>query len=304
MANSTFWRGLAKQFRALPVECSMLRADRHYQVGSGKVGEWTLLGPASAKVRFEALARRAASEIPNSPSPDLLTAWFELLMKQSDSGFRFDPIATEENPDGGPGQQHLTGHMYTLPKVSANYCQTLESVALQAEFEEKQRKDPRNWSPLRRQYEALKSVKELGNEPPERIPEDFVRNTLAQQYGIKPEDVTLAQIKLEVSGLLSTYPRIELIPSTPKKESPSAPEQNVEPVAASTPLETIASQLQRHRKECNWSAERLAEAVKFDLRTVTRHLSGETTPHLRNISVYERVFSKQLKKQVVINKMP
>jgi hypothetical protein len=95
MADSELWRGLAEQFRTLPASCRMLRADRYYVVGSGEIGQWMLVGTTSAMVRFEALARRAASEIPDPPTSDLLTAWLEVLMKHGDSGFRFNPIATE-----------------------------------------------------------------------------------------------------------------------------------------------------------------------------------------------------------------
>jgi len=314
MADSELWRGLAEQFRTLPASCRMLRADRYYVVGSGEIGQWMLVGTTSAMVRFEALARRAASEIPDPPTSDLLTAWLEVLMKHGDSGFRFNPIATEENPDGSQGRQYMTGSMHELPSVSANYCQTLESAAVQAEFEEKRRNDPRNWSQLRQQYEAFRSMKDVINEPAERIPEEWVRSTIARIQGIKPEDVTLKQIAFEVAGLLSSTKRhIEMIPSAPQGSPPAlepepsegnAVQSEPKPTPVPAPVETVAAQLQRLRKECNWSAERLAEAVKFDPRTVTRHLSGETTPHLRNIAAYERVFSKQLKRQVVINKMP
>jgi DNA-binding transcriptional regulator YiaG len=71
-----------------------------------------------------------------------------------------------------------------------------------------------------------------------------------------------------------------------------------------SPPETIAAQIQRLRKESKWSVEKLAETVSLNLRTVTRHLSGSTIPHLGNISAYERVFAKRLKREVVISKMP
>jgi hypothetical protein len=77
-----------------------------------------------------------------------------------------------------------------------------------------------------------------------------------------------------------------------------------QPVPSPPPEETIAAQLRSLLKESRWTAEELAEAVGINTRTVTRHLSGETVPYPRNISAYERVFSNQLKRQVVINKMP
>jgi hypothetical protein len=67
---------------------------------------------------------------------------------------------------------------------------------------------------------------------------------------------------------------------------------------------SIASQIQRLRLECKWSIETLAAKTGFDDRTVRRHLSGETKPHLRNIGTYEQAFSKALKREVVIDNMP
>jgi hypothetical protein len=232
----------------------------------------------------------------------------------------------KESPARGRGISIETGHFNRSP--SSRLTQGNDGrfrVLVQAEFEAAQRNNPKNWTQFRQQFEALKSMREIHDAPAERIPEDFARNAIARIYGIKPEDVTTEQIAFEVAGLLPAYPHIELIPSAPIPSAPieapkSAPETersyvgidnsrsshpSPEPVPPPiAPGETIAAQLQRLRKECNWSADRLAEAVKFDPRTVTRHLSGETVPHLRNISAYERVFSKQLKRQVVINKMP
>jgi hypothetical protein len=54
------------------------------------------------------------------------------------------------------------------------------------------------------------------------------------------------------------------------------------------------------RKECNLTIERLAEKIKVDARSVERHLAGDSAPYARNISAYERVFSKLLNRQVVI----
>ena len=68
--------------------------------------------------------------------------------------------------------------------------------------------------------------------------------------------------------------------------------------------ETIAAQLKRLRAECNWTIPALAEAVNLDVKTVARNLSGQSIPYARNISAYERAFSKQLKRQILINKMP
>jgi hypothetical protein len=320
MADSSFWRELAVQFQQIPGG-GMLRVDGHYVIGSGEAWTWQFAGGAGEWIRetFETLARRGAFESAPAGTTDLLVAWLEAIRKEH-INFHSDLLGTEVDDEGREGRQYMLGTINAPCEASAILCRRLEARAIQAEFDAKQRNDPRNWSQFRQQFEAFKSMRKIHDAPAERIPEDFARNAIARMYGIKPEDVTAEQIAFEVAGLLPAYPHIELIPSTPKEAPTPVPEtehsyvgidQNrsshpsSEPVAPPiAPGETIAAQLQRLRKECNWSADRLAEAVKFDPRTVTRHLSGETVPHLRNISAYERVFSKKLKRQVVINKMP
>jgi DNA-binding transcriptional regulator YiaG len=68
--------------------------------------------------------------------------------------------------------------------------------------------------------------------------------------------------------------------------------------------ETTGAQIKRLREECRWTIEELAAIVDLNARTVSRHESGETKPYKRNTSTYERIFSKQLERRVVINKMP
>jgi len=227
MADSARWRELATQFRELPAACQMLRADRHYIVNTGGVGRWKLIGTISDIVRFEALARRAGAELPSPVTHDLLTAWLEAVMAQGDSGFQFNPIATEMNADGTDGVQHMTGTMFKLPEASANFCAMQESWALQREYEKNFPNDPKNWSEFRHRVEAFESMKELGNEPPYRISEAVVRNIIADMDGIKPEDVTWKRIGFEIAAMGGpTRRHIEVVPST-SPGSPVADEKHV-----------------------------------------------------------------------------
>ena len=73
--------------------------------------------------------------------------------------------------------------------------------------------DPENWTPLRHRLEAFLQIKVLREGPKIQLPESLIRETLAEQYGCRPEDVTHEQIKFEVSGLLSAYQSIEVVPS-------------------------------------------------------------------------------------------
>jgi hypothetical protein len=73
-------------------------------------------------------------------------------------------------------------------------------------------------------------------------------------------------------------------------------------VPTSKPTDTVAAQIERLRDECRWTNEELAEAAELSTRQVARHVSGEAMPYKRNIAAYERVFSKKLKRQIVVSK--
>jgi len=179
------------------------------------MGEWRFAGARSDFVQstFETFARRGSFEVAEADCTDLLAAWFDTLRKEQINFQLSDSYLTDQNADGTEGARYQIGSIYRLCEASTKLCQRLEARALQSEFEAKQRKDPKNWSPLRRQWEAYRQIKNLITGPHEQIPESLVRRTIAEQYGIKPEEVTLKQIQFEVSGLLEAYPAITVVPS-------------------------------------------------------------------------------------------
>jgi hypothetical protein len=63
---------------------------------------------------------------------------------------------------------------------------------------------------------------------------------------------------------------------------------------------SIAAQLIQLRDECRMTAEELAGELDVKVRSVYRHFSGAAIPRKRHIRGYERIFSKALKRQVVI----
>ena len=67
--------------------------------------------------------------------------------------------------------------------------------------------------------------------------------------------------------------------------------------------EAVGAQIDRLRKECQLTPDDLAEGVEIDVRSVRRHLSGDSVPYDRNLWAYERLFSKLLQRQVFIRKM-
>jgi hypothetical protein len=213
MASSDFWRQLAAGFHSI-ADSGMLRADGWYLDGSNAPWDWWLEGGASDFIcaAFGTLARRGASELAEAGATDLLIVWLEAL-RQDGAGFRITGSSSELPVGGGEPVRRLLGSIPRLCETSGTFCKKLEGRALQAEFKEKQRRDPKNWSPLRQQFETWRKMNKVITEPHERIPESLVRQVIAQQLGIKPEDVTLKQIEFEVSGLLQDYPTITVIPS-------------------------------------------------------------------------------------------
>jgi len=292
----------------------MLRADGHYIVGSGAPWNWQFAGGATEFTRdtFETLARRGAFESAPAGTTDLLVAWLEAIRLEH-INFKCEMGGTEVKDDGTAGRQYMMGSIDRVCDASAILCKKLEARAIQEEFEEKQRNDPRNWPPLLQEYEAFKSIRDLRAGQHEQIPESFVRDSISRRLGITPEEVTWKQIRHEVSGLLRRYPAITVMPSqTPTAEvttPESEPSNNEESVAESTTphpsaprAETIAAQIQRLREECRLTTEELAEKIGIEARSVQRHLAG-TIPYDRHLRAYESLFSKLLNRKIVINKM-
>jgi ribosome-binding protein aMBF1 (putative translation factor) len=309
MAVSDFWHDLAAEFRALPGGSS-LRGDWDYTANSGRPYQWRFAGANPATdVRFEALARRAASEMPNPKYSDALLSWLEAVRTNSHYPGTMDNYG-EKNADGSEGPIHVLGSVQNLCEESAIYCNQLESDARQKEFEEKQRNDPRNWSEFHQMIEVAESFNDVRDAPAKRISEEFARKTIARIYGIPPEQVTDQIINFEITRLVPFYHNIQLIPSIPKQESPPAPDTKPgdqgepKPAPESPSAETIAAQLQRLRVECDLTEEELAEEIGIDIRSVQRHLASDGIPRALTLRRYERAFSKLLNKQIVIRQMP
>ena len=65
----------------------------------------------------------------------------------------------------------------------------------------------------------------------------------------------------------------------------------------------ISEQLELLRKECRMTVEQLAEDIGIDVRSVRRHLRGQSVPYDRHLWAYEKIYSKLLQRKVVIRKM-
>jgi DNA-binding transcriptional ArsR family regulator len=65
--------------------------------------------------------------------------------------------------------------------------------------------------------------------------------------------------------------------------------------------ESLASQLNRLREECNITVEELAEALDVTPRSIYRHLD-DTPPRRKQIRAYEALFTKLLGRKIVMPK--
>jgi hypothetical protein len=67
--------------------------------------------------------------------------------------------------------------------------------------------------------------------------------------------------------------------------------------------DSVGAQISRLREECRLTVEALAEGIDVDVRSVRRHIGGQSVPYQRHIWAYEKLFSNILNRKVVINKM-
>jgi hypothetical protein len=136
MLDSDFWRELAAQFLNLYSGCDPLWAHWQHQLGSPVADDtWTRYGTALLLSQFEPLARRGATRIAHEGISDLLHAWLDALRRES---INFEVLVAQPIKEPG-GPSWMMGRIVRLCEASANYCKKLESQAVQAEFEAKQR---------------------------------------------------------------------------------------------------------------------------------------------------------------------
>jgi hypothetical protein len=74
-------------------------------------------------------------------------------------------------------------------------------------------------------------------------------------------------------------------------------------VFAPIPVEpaSIATQLKELKLKSRLSAQKIAEGIDVDLRTVQRHLSGHASPRDSQILAYEEFFTKRLGKSIKLD---
>lgn len=228
MANSDSWRDLAVSFQSVPQSYEFTATRLYFMELPTAEPIWYYPAPPEGLTELIVMARRGASKLAPPPTGDLTVAWLEALWKEATHG----PVRVASEIIGKDRSGRLTNVRGKIDRVfQASYalCRKFESEALQAEFEERQRNDPKNWPPFRAEFEVFKKLRDMRSLPHEQVPEAFVRDAISRRLRIKPEEVTWKQIRHEVASLLDYYPAITLIPSTPQ-ESPPAPDVQADQV--------------------------------------------------------------------------
>jgi hypothetical protein len=93
---------------------------------------------------------------------------------------------------------------------------------------------------------------------------------------------------------------LEAPPSSPALSLTTAIIPN-DPGEGAAKTQTIGQQIDALRLDCGWTAEYLAERVEITPRSVYRHISDADRPSKLNLAKYQRVFSQQLERKVVID---
>lgn len=125
--------------------------------------------------------------------------------------------------------------------------------------------------------------------------------TWREYWSAMREEIEGAGNSLSLSGVQRRLLEVEF--HHPPDRKPAS-RQNLPAVPLPPKAESVGTQIQRLRVECDWTEEDLAEAVDMDIRSVQRHLASDAAPRALTIRKYEKAFSKLLKKEIVISQMP
>jgi DNA-binding XRE family transcriptional regulator len=136
MEESDFWRDLAERFRVIRRDdFAGLRADwQDITIGRQTTTQWDLRSASESTVsQFTAAARRGGIRLKNTAkATDLLHVWLNNLRSETDPSSR-QVIAVEYDQNGLVTNNARGGSIQHVCQVSANFCNELESLALEAE---------------------------------------------------------------------------------------------------------------------------------------------------------------------------
>jgi hypothetical protein len=115
-------------------------------------------------------------------------------------------------------------------------------------------------------------------------------------YDVIPEPASEPPMGASPSTIAEQAEQIERLRIESDREHGASP--------AKAASETLGEQINRLRQECDLTEEELAEKIDIDIRTVQRHIADACAPYARNRTAYGRIFSKILKRNIVIRKLP
>lgn len=122
--------------------------------------------------------------------------------------------------------------------------------------------------------------------------------TETQTFPGKPEVVMQVKRKISHLQIVSMYYCGHLAIQTVDAEHAKK-----QPAPALPAVTSVARQIEALRVESDITQERVVELTGLSWRTVQRHEAGDTTPNKRQIFKYEQVYSKLLKRRIVISKL-
>jgi hypothetical protein len=246
MADSNFWRDLAREFRALPEDDTY--AEKVIDGIPGTIpppnNRWMLHSSSvHIAMEFELLARRGGDELSPNDVVDSFEVWINALHSYN------------LNVETRNLSLQVRRRISNLSETSALFCGTQAIRVFEEErvrkAAEAQQNDPRNWSALRQHYEATQAIKGVLNAQPIELTAEFVAEAVARHEGMRPEDVTNERIMSEITAMLPHYPSIRLVPAKPPA---SASVESAAPVVVTKPPGSVAEErknlLDAYKREC------------------------------------------------------
>jgi hypothetical protein len=125
---------------------------------------------------------------------------------------------------------------------------------------------------------------------------------LKEFWGAMRDDIDSAANSLSLYDAQRRLLEAEFLVPPPQRKA-SIPPRSAAPSVASKAADSVGAQINRLREECHLTSEELAEKINLEVRSVQRHLAGNSVPYARHLRAYERVFSKLLNRQVLIRKL-
>jgi hypothetical protein len=127
---------------------------------------------------------------------------------------------------------------------------------------------------------------------------DYITGTAYSDLERKIDEVDyrLEKLDLELEPTPQMRRRKRRTPNRPTRSSvPSSPTELENALARKTP---IATNIDRLRKDCGWSLDKLAEKTGIDKKLVLAHVHGKVKPHPSTVKLYADAFTKTLSRTI------